>query len=96
MTTCLLCSSPAVADGLCVPCGAKLWAARLWQCDMSAARARVNGARASAHVDTREAAVCEIDGPLQASTFLAEYESAKAARAATPLCSCGCTSHEEP
>lgn len=27
---CILCPSTAVADGLCVPCGAKLWAARLW------------------------------------------------------------------
>lgn len=27
MTHCLLCPSPAVADALCVPCGARLWAA---------------------------------------------------------------------
>ena len=26
---CLLCPSPVVADGLCVPCGAKLWAAQI-------------------------------------------------------------------
>jgi hypothetical protein len=31
MTTCLLCPSPAVADLLCVPCGAKLWACQKWQ-----------------------------------------------------------------
>jgi hypothetical protein len=28
--TCLLCPSPAVQDCLCVPCGAKLWAAEVW------------------------------------------------------------------
>jgi hypothetical protein len=31
--TCLLCPSPAVADLLCVPCGAKLWACQKWQSD---------------------------------------------------------------
>jgi hypothetical protein len=31
--TCLLCTSLAVADCLCVPCGARLWAAKLWEKD---------------------------------------------------------------
>lgn len=31
MTPCLLCPSPAVANGLCVPCGARLWAAKMRQ-----------------------------------------------------------------
>ena len=31
MITCLLCPSPAVADCLCVVCGAKVWAAQLWE-----------------------------------------------------------------
>lgn len=31
MTACLLCASTAVADSLCVPCGAKLWACQKWQ-----------------------------------------------------------------
>jgi hypothetical protein len=37
--TCLLCASPAVADLLCVPCGAKLWAAKLFTEDPSKAAA---------------------------------------------------------
>ena len=28
---CLLCPAIAVADCLCVPCGAKLWACELWR-----------------------------------------------------------------
>ena len=29
--TCLLCPAAAVQDALCVPCGAKLWAAKEWE-----------------------------------------------------------------
>jgi sugar lactone lactonase YvrE len=94
-TTCLLCPSPAVADGLCVDDGARLWAANLWTRDMHEARRRVNGARSSAAAgDAREAAVCEIDGPHLARAFLDKFEAAKAARAVAPVCPRGCKSHD--
>ena len=90
---CLLCPSPAVADCLCVECGAKLWAAYQRVLDPHYAGwfdsgpggespERLNALRL---VPTRETA----------SAFLAEYERVKEAWAKVPPCSRGCTNHEE-
>lgn len=95
VNTCFLCPSPAVADGLCVSCGAKKWAADLWERDMHEARKRVNGAREGAvRGDERELAVCQIDGPHHARAFLSRLDAARKARGDAP-CKHGCRSHEE-
>jgi hypothetical protein len=92
MTPCLLCSSPAVADGLCVDDGARLWAAER----------RIDGATEHpCKVPTfdlwraRNLALFELPTPEAARAFLDKLEAARKARRAAPLCSRGCTSHEE-
>jgi hypothetical protein len=100
MTPCLLCPSPVVADGLCVPCGAKLWAAQEIQKDPSVARelggGRVvsNGPGAPAW-QSRLDALWELSTPQAARAFLDKLEAARKARAAAPLCPDGCMSHED-
>jgi hypothetical protein len=98
-TTCLLCPAPAVADGLCVDDGARLWAARFWFNDPGAATWAAR--HAAGKVDASPPAEWERIRALQAlptyaaaTAFLDRYEAAKAAHAAAPLCSRGCKSHD--
>jgi hypothetical protein len=89
MTTCLLCPAPAVADGLCVEDGARLWAAH----------GRIAGQLGALAVATwneeRVMALIDIQTAEDARAFLDRHEAAKAARAAAPLCTRGCKSHQE-
>lgn len=83
---CLLCPAPAVADCLCVECGAKAWAARLWLDDPDRgyrfmARKR-EGARPPAdplHL-ARWHAFDSVRHPLEAGNLLARLQTAKEAR----------------
>lgn len=87
MTHCLLCPSPAVADGLCVPCGAKKWAADL----------RVNRpivARMMSSWKPRADALREIATLESAHAFLDKLDAARKARGGQ-VCSRGCRHHEE-
>jgi hypothetical protein len=99
MTPCLLCPSPVVADGLCVPCGAKKWAARFWISDPGAATLAAR--HAASKVDAsppaewyRTKALQALPTQVAALAFLARLEAARKAREAAPLCSRGCVSHE--
>lgn len=76
MTTCLLCKSPAVADGLCVPDGARKYIATLVLKGTSPdkIRRRVGGTIELLH------ASAEIDTPAKANAFLARLDAAKAER----------------
>ena len=75
MTPCLLCPSPAVADALCVPCGAKLRAATDWQRDP------VDPLKLLfPRTGERAKAIFEINTLSKASDFLARLEAAKAER----------------
>jgi hypothetical protein len=94
VSTCLLCPSPAVADGLCVEDGARLWAALSWQRTPEATMAAVRMMPDSMLEGARGAALHDVPTPAAARTFLDKYEAAKAARAAAPLCSRGCKSHD--
>jgi hypothetical protein len=87
VTTCLLCPSPVVADGLCVPCGARLWAAELWDRDPWNVPSQSE--------TSRQNAIQELNTPYAARAFLDRLEAARKARAAAPLCSRGCVSHED-
>jgi threonine/homoserine efflux transporter RhtA len=80
--TCLLCPSAAVADLLCVPCGAKLWAAQLWEKNPLAFAAGVRiAALPFKNEDTvaleRTAALRVITTPREAHGYLASLEAAK-------------------
>jgi len=82
---CLLCPAVAVADCLCVPCGAKLAAAKLWEKDPIAFKAAVRLAELPLEtfaVDNRErmAALRIISTEREAHDFLAALESARAKR----------------
>jgi hypothetical protein len=82
--TCLLCASNAVADLLCVPCGAKLWAANVWIDDPARGyrfvKRRERGERPPANPEhqTRREAFGAITNLYQARTFKAEYDAATA------------------
>jgi hypothetical protein len=100
VTPCLLCPSPVVVDGLCVPCGARLWVAQRWEAMPNASAHAVhllqNGHRPS--IDGAEVRVemhMELDTPEAARAFLDKLEAARMAREAAPLCPDGCMSHEE-
>ena len=87
MITCLLCPAVAVADSLCVPCGAKLAAAKLWEKSPIAFKAAVRLAELPLEtfaVDNRErmAALRIITTEREARGFLAALESARAKRLA--------------
>jgi hypothetical protein len=81
MTTCLLCPSPAVAELLCVPCGAKLWAARLWVKDPETVTMWVTGDiprnLGKLPDNLRGIALRELSRPT-AMDFLAQYDAARA------------------
>jgi hypothetical protein len=100
VTTCLLCPSPVVADGLCVPCSARLWMSKLWTCAPQTATwflaSSKHTVRANpSHAWERVKASHEIGTPQAARAFLDKLEAARKARAAAPLCPRGCMSHEE-
>jgi hypothetical protein len=97
MTTCLLCPSPVVADGLCVPCGAKKWAAGARSSYPEAARAALieHDLGHCKMPDARASALRELRTFADADAFLGQLHAARKARAAAPLCQRGCTSHEE-
>ena len=90
MITCLLCPAAAVADALCVPCGAKLAAAKLWEKNPIAFKAAVRLAElpletfAVVHRE-RMAALRIITTEREAPGFLAALESARAKRLADEL-----------
>lgn len=84
MTICLLCQSQAVADGLCVADGARLWLARAWLLDPDRwytmlARKREGQARPLIHPE-RWDALDDIRGPNGAKDFIARLDAAGAER----------------
>lgn len=81
MTTCLLCPSPAVADSLCVPCGARLWAARVRAepCRLPDLLALFEEGQAG---DERSKALVEISTAQAGQAFLAHLKAKRAERAA--------------
>ena len=79
MSPCLLCPSPAVADELCVPCGAKLWAAEniIAMLDNGGLPDKPDPSREP----ERAAAMAHFGGAADlADDFLARIEAAKVAR----------------
>jgi hypothetical protein len=106
VTTCLLCPAPAVADGLCVDDGARLWAATWWTVRPAKARLMVAGAQYyTTHgsgigipietlqlVEQRMAALRDLSTPALARDFLDRLSKAQEERKAA-LCSRGCVSH---
>ncbi len=81
--TCLLCPSPAVADALCVPCGAKLWAAKEWLYGAPDTFLRIAGKLAAGTLaPERVAALDCITSGAEAMDFLVSLEAAKALRLA--------------
>lgn len=102
MTTCLLCPSPAELDALCTPCGAKKWAAWLWVEDPRQAVAYQRLAPALDTFPNHSAAAPErcrailnsVRNANEARAFLDRLDAARKARAAAPVCSRGCVSHE--
>jgi hypothetical protein len=97
MTACLLCPSPAVADGLCVDDAARLWAARARSSYPETSRAALveHDLGHCKMPDARADALRAIRTFAEADAFLVRLEAARKARAAAPLCSRGCKSHEE-
>lgn len=102
MTACLLCESEAVADLLCVPCGAKKWAAVQLLRGSNFVRELLGPVPAYSTRKEREGlwkdretAMRELSTPESARAFLARLEAARKAREAAPLCSRGCVSHED-
>lgn len=79
MTTCLLCPSQAVADGLCVADGARLWAAKLWESDPLLALAGALDRRPWQNEERRRA-LRELDTQEEATVFLARLDAARAER----------------
>jgi hypothetical protein len=83
---CLLCENAAVADGLCVPCGAKLWAANVWLDDAHRAyrfvQRQEKGERTPLNPEhaARWLAFGIITNLYLARTFKTEVDSAQAAR----------------
>jgi hypothetical protein len=83
--TCLLCLSPAVADGLCVPCGARLWAAELWRDDYAEAldlQATIiaAGVVPPRHIERAKALVEHVPTRRAAEIFLGRLDAARAER----------------
>lgn len=82
MTPCLLCLSPAVADGLCVADGARLWAARARSSYPEASRAAlVNHDLGHCKMQEEQAsALREIRTFTLADVFIARVAAARAER----------------
>jgi hypothetical protein len=99
VTTCLLCSAPAVADGLCVDDGARLWAAQRWEAMPNATAHAVHLLRrghrpSTGGAEQRIAATLELATPESARDFLDRLAKAQEERKVA-LCECGCVSHDE-
>lgn len=102
-TTCLLCPSPAVADGLCVDDGAKKWAAWLWVERPREAIAYQQLAPAldrfpnhSKEAPERcKAILNSVRNESEAQAFLSKFDAARKARETEPVCPRGCKHHEE-
>ena len=95
MTTCLLCPAVAVQDALCVPCGAKLWAAL--EVSKRKAEKTPNGIKLGEWYRARTAAMealwegCDEEPNYSmASDFLVLLEAAKAKRLADQRACAGC------
>jgi hypothetical protein len=89
VTTCLLCPSPAVADSLCVEDGARKWAA-------DGRSAGTLGTLFSQEWNEDQLmALLDVPDAEAAQAFLDKLAAATATRAAAPLCSRGCMSHED-
>ena len=85
MIPCLLCPAVAVQDALCVPCGAKLWAAESWTKNEENARRYQNAVKAMeaalinvTHTERTKAILTHIRTPLEAHMFLVDYHAAMA------------------
>ncbi len=63
-----------------MPCGAKLWVAKLWAKDVSDTDERVTIVTAQGAATPREKALAELHTPLRAMDFLARLDAARAAR----------------
>lgn len=83
MTTCLLCPSKAVSDGLCVADGARLWAARMW-CDDYEMALRVSSQmrliRTLSDPSPRATAFADVPNCIAARAFLSRLDAARAER----------------
>lgn len=84
MTLCLLCPAPAVADGLCVADGARLWVAEAWLRDemrmWRMKRRKTEGAREPALYPERWRALDYVPHPINATKFLARLAAAREER----------------
>lgn len=95
MTTCLLCTYPAVADGLCVADGARLWAAMLWRDDRGGAITLQADIIAAGvvhpdHIHRAKALVESVPTLAAATTFLAHLDAARRERDAKTCGRPGC------
>jgi len=84
---CLLCDNDAVQDGLCVPDGAKLWAATEWANFPEDARIYQQMVQTldvvnPDHVERAIAIVNSVRSPVEAHEFLATFHAAKAKQVA--------------
>lgn len=88
MTACLLCPSPAVADGLCVDDGAKKWAADVRLAPVASVSRRYlllwAGGAALGHDAERERALRELSTPESARAFLGRLDAARKDRESLP------------
>lgn len=84
MTTCLLCSAHAVADFLCVECGAKKWAASLWSLRPTVAQELLDDVDYYGFDGPRNDAMRELRTPETSHAFLARLEAARKTREGTP------------
>ncbi len=87
---CLLCEAVAVADCLCVACGAKLWAAKLWEKQPLTFAAGVRIAalpfkNEQTEARERTAALRVITTPREAVEFLSALEAKRAVRKASDI-----------
>lgn len=82
--TCLLCPSPAVAEGLCVEDGARLWAAKVNQLLIEASLLP------KPEQNARALALRELNTKDKATAFLARLDAARAERDAKTCGREGC------
>lgn len=90
MTSCLLCPSPAVADLLCVPCGADLFWCRILvslECLGTTQVIYFDNIKRPALTNAHRASAGIYDTPNAGRMFFARLETARKAREGAPLCS---------
>lgn len=80
MTACLLCPSQAVADGLCVADGARLWAAKRWLAQPISALALVGAKAIRPDWQARFDALGELYGHVKAQAFIERLDVARTER----------------